>query len=60
MYQPNDIIIVPEEETLSVLSDVVDDADPGHEEDDLLVGGVVEVVPTLMPAVAVHPLQPQL
>lgn len=54
---PDDIIVVPQVEPLTVLSGVVDHAHSGHKVHELLGGGVVEVIAALVAPVPVDPVQ---
>lgn len=57
---PDNIIIVPEEEFLAVLSGVINHADSSHEVNHLFACRVVQVVAALVTPVPVNPLQPEL
>ena len=57
---PDDIVIVSKEKALAMLANVVNDGDACHEENCLLVGSVVEIVPALVTPVSEHPLQAKL
>lgn len=55
----NDVIAVPMVEALRVLSGVIDHTNGRSEVDELFGRSVEQVIPTLMPSIPVHPLQPQ-
>ncbi|MED6288945.1 hypothetical protein CHARACLAT_031397 [Characodon lateralis] len=57
---PDDVIIVAQEELLSVFPGVVDHTHPSYKVNHLLPCRVVQVVPALVAPVTVDPLQPEL
>ena len=59
-HAPQDIIVVAQEELLFSLLQVQNDSHASYEVHHLSLFSVKEVVPTLVPPVAVHPLQTEL
>lgn len=57
---PDDVIVVSQIKLLGVFSGVVNHPNSGHEVDDLLPSGVVQVIPALVAPVSMNPLQSQL
>lgn len=59
-HTPQDVVVVAQEELLSSLLQVQNDSHASYEVHHLSHFGVKEVVPTLVPPVAIHPLQTEL
>lgn len=55
---PYNIVVVSKEKPLRIFSRVVNNANAGNEIHNFFCCGVIEIVPALMPSVAIDPFQP--
>lgn len=60
LFLPDNVIIVPQEKFLAMLSGVINHPDSSHEVNHFLARCVVQVVAALVTPIPIHPLQTEL